>query len=50
MLVEFASVVDSVRCAAELQQAMALRNDGVPKERHIEFRVAINLDDIIIDE
>ncbi len=50
LLVEFASVVDAVRCAVELQREMALRNDGVPKERAIEFRVGINLGDIIIDE
>jgi adenylate cyclase len=50
LLVEFASVVDAVRCAVELQRAMALRNDGIPKERCIEFRIGINLGDIIIDE
>ncbi len=50
LLAEFASVVDAVRCAVELQRAMALRNDGVPKERRIEFRIGINLGDIIIDE
>jgi adenylate cyclase len=50
LLVEFASIVDAVRCAVELQREMALRNDGVPKERRIEFRIGINLGDIIIDE
>src|SRR5438034_3080614 len=50
VLVEFASVVDAVRCAVELQREMALRNDGVPYERRIEFRIGINLGDIIIDE
>src|SRR5437870_1848840 len=50
LLVEFTSVVDAVRCAVELQREMALRNDGVPKERRIEFRIGINLGDIIIDE
>ena len=50
LLVEFASVVDAVRCAVALQREMALRNDGMPKERRIEFRVGINLGDIIIDE
>jgi TolB-like protein/class 3 adenylate cyclase len=50
LLVEFASVVDAVRCAVELQREMALRNNGVSKERRIEFRIGINLGDIIIDE
>src|ERR1700730_16224962 len=50
LLVEFASVVDAVRCAVELQREMALRNGGVAKERRIEFRIGINLGDIIIDE
>src|SRR6202023_1071950 len=50
LLVEFASVVDAVRCAVELQREMALRNDGVAKEQRIQFRIGINLGDIIIDE
>jgi adenylate cyclase len=50
LLVEFASVVDAVRCAVELQREIALRNDGIEKERRIEFRIGINLGDIIIDE
>src|SRR6266702_130481 len=50
LLVEFASVVDAVRCAVALQRGMALRNDGVAKERRIAFRIGINLGDIIIDE
>ena len=50
LLVEFASVIDAVRCAVEVQRDMALRNDAVPKERRIEFRIGINLGDIIIDE
>jgi adenylate cyclase len=50
LLVEFASVVDAVRCAVEVQREMAQRNAGVPKERCIEFRIGINLGDIIVDE
>ena len=46
---EFASVVDAVRCAVEVQREMAARNTGVPAETRIEFRVGINLGDIIID-
>jgi adenylate cyclase len=49
MLVEFASVVDAVRCAAELQRAMIDREAGLPKDRRITFRVGINLGDIIVD-
>ena len=50
LLVEFASVVDAVRCAVEIQREMALRNAPVPAERRIELRIGINLGDIIIDE
>jgi adenylate cyclase len=50
MLVEFASVVDAVRCAVELQREMAARNGDIPAERRIEFRIGLNLGDIIIDD
>jgi adenylate cyclase len=50
LLVEFASVVDAVRCAVEVQREMSDRNAGVPAERLIEFRIGINLGDIIIDK
>ena len=49
MLAEFASVVDALRCAIEIQRGMLERNADVPQERRIEFRVGINLGDIIID-
>ncbi len=49
LLVEFASVVDAVRCAVEVQQEMAERDVGVPEERRIQFRIGINLGDIIKD-
>jgi TolB-like protein len=49
MLVEFASVVDALRCAVEVQRGMAERNAEVPQEKRIEFRVGINVGDIIID-
>ena len=48
-LVEFASVVDAVRCAVLIQRGMAERNAGIPKDRRIAFRIGINLGDIIID-
>ena len=49
-LVEFASAVDAVRCAMEIQRAMAERHAAVPEDRRIEFRIGINVGDIIIDE
>lgn len=48
-LVEFASAVDAVRCATEIQRAMPERNAGVPKDRQIEFRIGVNVGDIMID-
>src|SRR5215468_1493280 len=39
LLAEFASVVDAVRCAAELQHAMIDREDGIPDDRRIRFRI-----------
>jgi len=49
LLVEFASVVDAVRCAVDVQREMALRNAEVPTDQRIEFRIGINLGDIIKD-
>jgi adenylate cyclase len=49
LLIEFASVVDAVRCAVEVQRAMAERNTDVPPDRRIELRMGINLGDIIRD-
>jgi adenylate cyclase len=49
MLVEFASVVEAVRYAVETQRAMAERNAAAPTGKGIEFRVGINLGDIIIE-
>ena len=50
LLVEFASVVDAVRSALDMQREMATRNAKVPAETRIEFRVGINLGDIIIED
>ena len=50
VLVEFGSAVDAARCAIDIQRAMAERNANVPEERRIEFRIGINVGDIIIDE
>src|ERR1043166_3976728 len=49
-LVEFASVVDAVRCAVDIQRQMAERNIAVPAERRVEFRIGLNVGDIIIDD
>jgi TolB-like protein/Flp pilus assembly protein TadD len=49
MLAEFASVVDAVRAAVETQEAVAERNLGLPDDKRIEFRVGINLGDVVID-
>ena len=49
MLVEFPSVVDAVRCAVEIQRAMGDRNAGLPADRRIDYRIGINVGDIIID-
>ena len=47
LIVEFSSVVDAVRCAIEVQNAMAVRNAGVPADQRIEFRVGIHLGDVV---
>ena len=49
LLLEFASVVDAVRCAVEVQRAMAARNADVPPDCRIELRMGINVGDIIKD-
>jgi adenylate cyclase len=48
-LVEFPSVVEAVRCAAEIQRSVAVRNAESPVEKRIEFRIGINVGDIIVD-
>jgi adenylate cyclase len=49
LLAEFASVVDALRCAVEVQPGMAERNGQVEPEKRIEFRLGINVGDIIFD-
>jgi adenylate cyclase len=49
ILVEFVSVVDAVRCAVDIQRGMAERNAGVQPDERIEFRIGINVGDIIFD-
>ena len=50
MLVEFASVVDAVSCAVNVQRSMVQRNAGIPQDKQIVFRIGINIGDIIIDD
>jgi adenylate cyclase len=50
LLVEFQSVVDAVRCAVEMQRGMAERNKDVPSGRRIEFRIGINVGDIVVED
>ena len=48
-LIEFASVVDAVRCAVEIQRDMIDRSSGLPEDRRIVFRFGINLGDVIVE-
>jgi adenylate cyclase len=50
LLAEFPSVVDAVRCAVEVQRGMAERNVAVPAAERIEFRIGINLGDVIVEK
>ena len=49
ILIESASAVDAVACAVEVQRVVARRNAGTPQERRIEYRIGINIGDIIVD-
>jgi adenylate cyclase len=49
MLAEFASVIDAVRCAVEVQRSVAERNANAPQDKRIEFRVGINFGELIIE-
>src|SRR5882757_7710754 len=49
VLLEFPSVVDAVECAVAVQEVMAQRNEGVPQDRRMLFRIGINLGDILIE-
>ncbi|TIM17044.1 MAG: adenylate/guanylate cyclase domain-containing protein, partial [Mesorhizobium sp.] len=48
-LVEFASVVDAVQCAAVIQRRMVDRNKGIPEARQLRFRIGVNLGDVIVE-
>src|SRR5262245_66082191 len=49
LLAEFASVVDAVECAVDLQSELGSRNLALPAARRVEFRIGINLGDVIVD-
>jgi class 3 adenylate cyclase/pimeloyl-ACP methyl ester carboxylesterase len=49
-LVEFASAVDAVRCAVDIQRAMAKRNADISQGHRVEFRIGINVGDVIMDD
>lgn len=49
LLLEFSSVVDAVRCAVDVQRGMAERNKGIAPDKRLDFRIGINVGDIIID-
>src|SRR6266853_1726808 len=49
MLAEFPSVVDAVRCAVEIQYGMIDRNADIPDDKRINFRIGINLGDVIVE-
>jgi TolB-like protein/class 3 adenylate cyclase len=50
LLVEFSSVVDALRCATEIQSAMAEGNAGIAVEKRIEFRIGINVGDVVVED
>ena len=50
LLLEFPSIVEAVRCAVDVQRAMRAHNERLPADRRIEFRIGINVGDIILDD
>src|SRR6185369_17431951 len=49
VLVEFASAVNAVQCAVDLQQGMAAANSGIPEDRNIVLRIGVNLGDVMVE-
>lgn len=50
LLIEFASVVDAIRCALEVQRGINARNVSIPLDKRLEFRIGINVGDVIIED
>jgi class 3 adenylate cyclase len=48
ILAEFTSTVEAVRCATEIQSAIATRNDALPENRQVRFRIGVNLGDVMV--
>src|SRR3984893_4125774 len=48
ILAEFGSAVEAVRCATEIQAALRTRNDQLPERRQVEFRIGVNLGDVMV--
>src|SRR5215831_16623977 len=49
VLIEFASTVNAVQCAVDLQQGMAAANAGEPDDKHIVLRIGVNLGDVLVE-
>ena len=49
LLAEFASVVDAVECAVDIQRGMAERNAGLPEDQRIDVRIGVNLGEVIVE-
>src|SRR5213594_5195528 len=49
LVAEFASVVDAMRCAVEIQQELTAKNAGLPDQRKMEFRIGLNLGDVVVE-
>src|SRR5690348_1824231 len=49
VLAEFASVVNAVQCAVEIQTTLKMENANIPPERRMEFRIGVNLGDVMVD-
>ena len=50
VVAEFPSIVEAIRCAGEIQNEIAERNDSVPKDERMQFRIGVNLGDVIAEE
>ena len=49
LLVEFGSAVDAIRCVVDIQRSIAKRESGLPENKRLQFRIGVNVGDIVID-